>query len=151
MAVTGSTDLFGIGREHAFVVRLAIAGVDILGGRIELIAVGFQSRLDHADAALGENASLQGLIGLQAYNHFVLLVDIAGAVGGKGLRQTCLGIIHAFFTFHLKHLAQLVPKFQRALRRTHQETFVAGVGRIIMLDKVADIDFPFPSATFKMF
>lgn len=121
MAVACITNILGIGREHTLVVCLAVLGVNLLGLGIQFVAISLESRLHHADTALGEDSALERSVGLQTYNHLILLTYIASAIGGECLGQTSLSVINALLALYLEHLAQLVPQAQCALGGRSQE------------------------------
>ena len=58
VSVTALTDVFGVSREHTFVVRLTILREDFLREGIELIAIGLEAVFHHANTAARENAAL---------------------------------------------------------------------------------------------
>ena len=115
MAMTCIANLLGISREDTLIVGLAILGIYLLGLGIEFVAIGIKSSLHHADTTLGEDAALEGCIGLKSYDDFVFLIYIACSVRGECLRQTGLGIIDTLLTLYLEHLTQLVPQAKCAL------------------------------------
>ena len=147
VAVAGSTDVRRVGREDAVVVGFAVFGEDVLCPRIQFIAVGREGVFHHAHTAFGEDASLEGSIGLQTHHDFLVLVDIAGAVGRHTLGELRLHIVEALLALHLHHLAQFVPKGEGVGGRCSQKSFVPFVGSVVMLDEVTHIDFALPDET----
>ena len=146
----GSADVAGVGIEHAFIVRLADAAEEFGGVRAHLQAVGFQSLLSHAQTTEGHESALQRGIGLQTDNLLAGLVDVTGSVGndggynlGVGAKQT------AGVNFLLHQVLHLVPQGDGVLRRAGQEVALAGVGGVVLLDEVADVDGIGPFARFK--
>ena len=91
-------------------MRLAVFGEDGLGVLVQFVSVCLQCTFHHEDAALGEDASFQGCIGLQTHNHLVVLVNISGTVCIDALREFGLSIVYALFAFGLEHFCQFVPQ-----------------------------------------
>ncbi len=108
-------------REDAFVMRLAIACVDLFGHLVQRVAVCIQRILHHADAPFGEDAPFQRCVGLQSHHHLVLPVNISRAVGINLLREFRFGIIHPFGLFFAEHLREPVPHLVSTLRGCHQK------------------------------
>ena len=110
MCMACSLDVIIIGAKYAFVMRLAVFGEDGLGVLVQFVSVCLQCTFHHADAALGEDASFQGCIGLQTHNHLVVLVNISGTVCIDALREFGFSIVYALFAFGLEHFCQFVPQ-----------------------------------------
>ena len=142
--------VFGISRKNAVVVRFAVLGKNLLRYRIGRKTVGFQRLFDHAPAAFGVNAAFKRRIRLQADDNFVFFRNIAGPVGVYALRYFYFGIVHASFRFLFEHLFKLVPYGKRALRGSLQKGIVSRVRCIIMLNKVAYVDFRAPIFALKI-
>ena len=132
-----------------------ILGKDLVQLFAGLIAVGRAGLLSHLDAAVGHESTLQGLIGLQADDLFQVLqlgVDVAGAVGGQAGNDLGLHIQNAALgTLGLLQLLQCAPELIGGLGGASQERLVAVIRGVVLLDKVADVDFLFPDAAFKAF
>ena len=114
-------DIGGIGVEHALIVRLAIAGEDLLGFGIERLAIGLEAIGNHLGAASRHDGTLEGRIGLQPDNGFKFAVDIAGVMGEKVGGNGGIGIEHAtgvaFLLQQALHLVQSLVVFSSAPAR----------------------------------
>ena len=134
-----------VGVEDAVVVRLAVLGEGLDDVRVGLVAVGFQGSGDHPEAAVRHDRAPERRFGLQPDDDFVVAVDVARGVGGDGARD--LGDIeHALAALFGEEVGQLFPDRGRALRRRREEVGVAVVGRVILLDEVANVDLVLPQA-----
>ena len=120
-----------------------------------LVAVGGAGLLCHLDAAVGHECTLQGLVGLQAddlLQIFQALVDVAGAVCGQAADDVGLHIQHAALgALGLLQLLQCAPQLIGRFSGVGEEAFIAVIGRVVLLDEVADVDFLFPDAALKAF
>ena len=58
VSVTALTNVFRVGRENTFVVRLTILRENFLREGIELIAIGLEAVFHHANTTTRENAAL---------------------------------------------------------------------------------------------
>ena len=115
-------DLRRVGVEHAVVVRLAIMGERVVDLRIGFETRGLQARLDHAQAAVREDRTLERLIGLQADDDFVVLVDIAGLVREQRGRRLGVDGQNAFLLLLLEIGLQLAPTRPWCARWRARET-----------------------------
>ena len=82
VAVTGGADGCGVHVEDTVVVCLAVFGEDVLQVFVNGVAVGLEGLDDHAPTTVGHDGTLEGGVGLQTNDEFVVLVDVAGCVGG---------------------------------------------------------------------
>ena len=105
----GGQHLLRVGREHAFVVRLAVFRENLLRHRIQVVTVCLQAVLHHSDATFRKYGPFQGRVCLQPDYDFVFPVYIARPVCRDALRKFGLRVIDPFLTFHLEHLGQFVP------------------------------------------
>jgi len=155
VGVAGGLHLGGIGIEHSLIVGAGVVGEDLVQLFRGLVAVGSAGLLRHLDAAVGHECTLQGLVGLQAddlLKLFQALVDVAGAVCGQTADDLGLHIQHAALgTLGLLQLLQCAPELIGGLGGASQERLVAVIRGVVLLDKVADVDFLFPDATLKAF
>ena len=151
VCVAGGLDVVVVSREHTLVMCLAILREDCLGGGVELIAVGLESLLHHAYASLGEDASLQGCVGLQTHHHFAVLVDIASTVGIEALGKLGLSVVHALLALHLKEVGEDAPELLCLLGGAGKETLVAVVGLVVGLNKISYVNLALPIGTFEIF
>ena len=151
MGMACIADILGIGREDSFIVGLAVFGINLLRFGIQLIAVSLERILHHADAPFGEDAAFEGSVGLQTHDNLIVLVYISGTIGIERLGQFLLSVIDTFLALHLEHLSEFIPQCLGLGRRSCQERVVTGVGRVVVLDKVTNVDFTFPHVAFKAF
>ena len=75
---TGHPGAVGISVEHAVVVGLAVGSEMLFNFGVQRVAVLLQSGFGHAHTAVQVYDALQGSVGLQADDHLVVPVDIAG-------------------------------------------------------------------------
>ena len=75
---TGHPGAMGIGVEHAVVVGLAVGSEMPFNFGVQRVAVLLQSGFGHAHTAVQVYDALQGGVGLQADDHLVVPVNIAG-------------------------------------------------------------------------
>ena len=139
-------DFRRVGVEDAVVVGLAPMREGLMHGRVGGEAGSRQPGLHHAQPAGGEDRALEGLVGLQANNHLVLTVDIAGRVGEHAGGRRRIHVEHALLLLLLEIGLQLRPHRLRARRRAGQEGLVAAVGRDVAHDEVAHVDRAAPAA-----
>ena len=104
MSMASSLDVVVVGREHALVVSLAIFCKDSLCHWVKLVTIRLESLLNHTNATLGENTTLQRSVGLQTNNHLAVLINISSPIGVDALRQLGLSVVNTLLTLHLEHL-----------------------------------------------
>jgi len=155
VAVACLFHLRGVGIKHSGVVGAGILGKDFVQLRGRSIAIGGAGLFCHLDAAIGHEGALEGLIGLQADDFFQILqvlADIAGAVSGHAGNHFSLHIQNAALgaLFLLQNL-QSTPKLIGCFGGAGKEAFIAGVGAVVLLDKIAGVDFFFPDAALEAF
>ena len=76
---TGHPGAMGIGVEHTVVVGLAVGSEMLFNFGVQLVAVLLQSGFGHAHTAVQVYDALQGSVGLQADDHLIVPVNIAGS------------------------------------------------------------------------
>ncbi len=136
----GRHDVRRVGVEDPVVVSLAVLGEDLGDCRVGLVAIRLQAGLDHAVAAVGHDGALERCVCLQSDNQLVGLVDVPRRVAGDRRRCVHVDVEDAALTLDDHEVAELLPDPQRALCGAGQEGRVAGVGLIVGLDEVADVD-----------
>ena len=119
--------------------------------RVEAVSVCFQCRFHHADAAFGEDAAFERRVGLESYDYFVFLVDVARAVCREGLRELGLRVINALLALGLEHFGKFVPQSLGLGSGALEKTFVAVIRRVVVLYEVADVDFALPHIAIETF
>jgi len=143
-------DVLGIGVEHGLVVGLAILGERLHDVGIGGVAVCLQRAEHHAQAAVGHDRPLERRLGLQADDDLVLLVDVAGRVGGdragslRDVEDALPPLLH-------EEVGQNAPDPRRPGGDGRQERPVAVVGRVVHLDEGADVDLPLPEQPLESF
>ena len=100
--LAAGADFGGIGVEHAVIVGLAILGEGFMHLRIGLDAGRLQAGFDHAQPAIRKYRALERLIGLQADDDLVLLVDVARLVRQQRRWRLGVGREHALLPLFLK-------------------------------------------------
>ena len=145
-------DFLGVGIEHAGVMGATVFGEDMVDFRVDLVTVGFQCAFRHADTTVGHQGTLQRLVGLDADDLFVVLVDIARRMGNDAADHLGISVDHpAFVQFLLVEFKHLVPDFARALGGRRKESAVTQIGGKIAVNEVAHIDRMHPITGFKTF
>ena len=152
MAVAAGTHLGGVGIKYAGIVGLAVGGEELLHLRIQVIAVILAGLLGHADAAVGHEGALKGLIGLEADDGLLLLIQVTGAMAEDGGNDLGIHIQYAAgLAFLLGELQHFVPQGGGIGGRALQEAVITIVGGVVVHDKVTNIDLGFPTAAFEFF
>ena len=148
--VTRFTNVLGICGEYAVVVGLVVLELLLNLGR-NLIAVLLARITDHAHAAERIACTLERLIGLQADDNLVVLVEIARAEGRDGDNGLGVDITDtALFALLREQCIELLTQRSRACGSRSQKSAVTIIRGVILLDKVADIDLVFPVAAIKV-
>ncbi len=140
-----AADVGGVGVEHSGIVGLAIFGEDLDDLRVGLEAVRLEAVGHHLQAAVGHDRPLQRRLGLQADDDLIVLVDVAGVVRGDRARDL-RDVEHALLALLDEQVGQLLPDRRGALGRAGEERLVAIIGRVVLLDEVADVDLLGPQA-----
>ena len=152
MAAAAGAHLGGVGIKHAGIVGLAVGGEELLHLRIQVIAVILAGLLGHADAAVGHEGALKGLIGLEADDGLLLLIQVAGAMAEDGGNDLGIHVQYAAgLAFLLGELQHFVPQGGGIGGRALQEAVITIVGGVVVHDKVTNIDLGFPTAAFEFF
>ena len=147
VTVAAAANVGRVGRENAFVVRLAIFGEDLLRPVVELITISVERIFHHAHTAFGEDTAFERSVRLQTDNDLFVLVDVARTIGGYTLRESRFDVVESFLAFHFEHLAELVPKREGVFGGRSQEAVVALIRGVVELDEVANVDFIFPNVS----
>jgi hypothetical protein len=94
--------------------------------------------------------ALERFIGLQADDRLQIFVDIARPVGGNGGGDVGIKIhrgVGGILLTNADH--HLLPQRRRCWRRLREESFIAFIRGVVMLNKIADVDGVFPFFTAK--
>ena len=162
LVVAGYLDLLGVHAEDAVVVGLAILGEDLLDFRIRLLAGFLDGLLDHTPAAVRHHGTLARNIGLQTDNHIVDFrrVDVAGAECVDASRGVGVDVVDALLALYCQIVViEVLPQVLGLLGGVSQERLIALIRRIVLLNKVTDINVllpvalseAFPSLSLKLF
>ena len=152
----------GIGVEHAVVVGLAVLGEDLLDFRIRLLAGFLDGLLDHTPTAVRHHGTLARNIGLQTDNHIVDFrrVDVAGAECVDASRCVGVDVVDALLALYCQIVViEILPQVLGLLSGVSQEGLVTFIRRVVLLNKVTDINVllpvalseAFPSLSLKLF
>ena len=148
--VTRFTNVLGVCGEYAVVVGLVVLELLLNLGR-NLVAVLLARITDHTHAAERIACTLERLIGLQADDNLVVLVEIARAEGRDSDNGLCVDITDtALFALLREQCIELLTQRSRACGSRSQKSAVTIIRDVILLDKVADIDLVFPVAAIKV-
>ncbi len=138
--LAGGADLGGVGVEDTGVVGLAVLREDLLQFRGDRVAVRLQGAGDHPPAAVGHDRALERGVGLEADDQFPVTVDVAGGVRGDRRRDVVGDVEDALTALLREPVRDRPPHGGGALGGTGEEGVVALVGRVVVLDEVADVD-----------
>ena len=108
--------------------------------RISFEASSLETRFDHAQTAVWEDRTLEWLIGLQAYDNFVVAIDVTRFVRQQCLRGLCVDSQNAFFPLFLEVRLQFGPHRLGLGRRRREKFLVAGIGRHVANDEIPHTD-----------
>ena len=127
----------------ALVVRLAVFVEDLIKLCVGFVPVGAAGFLSHADAAVGHEGALQGLVGLDAHHLLEVLelrINVGRRVGrdrgddfGLHVEDAALG---AFF---LLEFGESSPELLRCYRGAGEEVASARIRGVVVLNEVADV------------
>ena len=139
-------DLRRVGVEHAVVVRLAVFREGLVHLRIGVEACGLEAGLNHPQSAEREDRPLERLVGLQADDHLVVAVDVAGLVRQQRRRRLGIDGEHALLALVLEIRLQLGPYSLGAFGRAREKLLVTGIGRGVADDEIPNVDRGAPRA-----
>ena len=152
MTVAAGTHLGGVGIKYAGIVGLAMDGEELLDFGIEMIAVILAGLLCHTDPAVGHQGTLEGLIGLEADDGLLLLIQITGAVAENGGNDLGIHIQDAAcLALLLGELQHLIPQGGGIGGGALQEAVIAIVRGVVLHDKITHINLGFPATAIKFF
>ena len=147
MAAAAGTHFGSVGIEDTGIVSLAVNGKEFLHLGIHGIAVVCTGLLSHTDTAVGHHGALKGLVSLETDDFFLILVQIAGAVGGNGGNYLGIHIQDAAcLTLLAGQIHNLIPQIQSILSRACQEGFVTIIHGKIVADEASQVNFIDPAA-----
>ena len=151
VGLAGRTHFRRVCHEDRVGVRQVIFGEDLVqfgSGGVAVLGAGL---FRHADAAERHESALQRLVRLKTHDLLQILqvfVDVAGLMGSQGRNNLGVHIQDAALgAFFLLQLLQSAPQLVGRFGRADQEGFVTVVRLIVLLDKVANVDFFLPDGT----
>ena len=140
----GHAHLVGVRIKNALIVGLVVLVEDLGVFVVHMEAVRARRFLSHADAAVGHERTLEGLVGLHADHLLVFLmfrVEIGGRVGCNGADNFGFTVEHAApGAFFLLKFGQASPEFAGSVSGFGEERFVAVIRGVVLLHEVAHVD-----------
>ena len=160
--MAGYLDLLGVHAADTVIVGLAVLGEDLLDFRIRLLAGFLDGLLDHTPTAVRHHGTLARNIGLQTDNHIVDFrrVDVAGAECVDASRCVGVDVVDALLALYCQIVViEILPQVLGLLSGVSQEGLVTLIRRVVLLNKVTDINVllpvalreAFPSLSLKLF
>ena len=125
--------------------RISSVYKDVLHLGASLHTVFGASLLNHLDAAEGLDGAAKQFVGLQTYNQFAVLLDVAGSVRGDG--RYGIGVERAdavVGALLFEGFQTYVPNAESALGGTYEERSVALVRGDVLANKVGNVDLLVP-------
>ena len=147
--MAGFTNVLGICGEYTVVVGLVVLEFLLdLGGN--LVAVLLARITDHTHAAERVARTLERLVGLQADNHLVVLVQIARTECGDIDHGLGVDVAYtALFVLLCQQCVELLTQGSGACGSRCKESTVTVIRGIVLLNKIAYVDLGLPSAAIK--
>ena len=139
-----------IGIEHPLIVRFTQVGKQIFKVRIHFTTVGLERTFDHVDTAERMQRALQRLLRLQSNDLFQFLFNIAGIMRGNRSGNIRIEIdrgVGRIFNMYSRH--HFLPQCGGCRRGLGKKGFVPFIRRIVVLNKITDINFCLPVRPFK--
>ena len=117
---------------------------------IHLTTISIKRAFDHVDATKRMQSALERLIRLQTNDFFQFLFNITRIM--RGYRGSNIGIeinrrVRRVFNTDARH--HFFPQCSGRRRCFGEERFIPFIRRIVVLNKITDINFFFPVRTFK--
>ena len=136
--------------EHRIVVRLAVFGEGLAHRGIRLEARRLEPVLDHLVSARGHDRAAKRLVGLQADDHLVVLIDVARPVRSQRRRRLRVHVEHALLRLLAEVRLELLPHGAGPRGRPDEESFVARIRRHVGGNEVAHVDVALPGCPGKI-
>ncbi len=150
VALAGLAHFLGVDTEHPVVVGGAVTEF-VFHLVAEPVAVGGAGLAGHADAAEGVDPPLQGLVGLQPNDEFLVLVDVTRGVAGQRGNGVHVNIQHAALAALLgEKRLHLTHQVGGSFGGTRKEVGIPGVGFVVLLNEVPHVDGVLPYAGSKI-
>ena len=134
----------GVGVKHCLIMSLMIFIEYLMELVIDMKAVVFRGLFRHLNSAVWHKSSFQRLVRLKSHDFFqflVLRINVSGSVGSQTGNHLGLAFQDASScTLLLLKFLNFIPQPLRCLRRTFQKAFITAVRRIIVLNKIPNID-----------
>ena len=147
--MTGSANPFGISVKYTLIMGFTVFMELLFDIGVEGIAVLFEAGLCHPKTAVQVDNPFERCISLQADDHFVVLVDIAGGKVVNPRNDIGFNINDAFFDLLDDQCVALFPDLCSLFAHTCEEGFIPFIQGIVFLNKTADIDLIHPDARCK--
>jgi hypothetical protein len=138
-------DFRSIRIKHAVVVRLPVLAEDFFQLRIDRKAGGFETILDHAETAIRHDRAAERFVGLQADNHLISTIDVAGPMRGDRRGYRRVDVKYALLRFFDEIWFQRIEGRLCAVRYAGKEGFVAIIASGIADNEVSHIDLVLPA------
>ena len=113
--------------------------------RIRLVAVCLERAEDHPQPAVGHDGALERRFGLEADDDLVVAVDVPRRVR-RDRTWYLRDVEHAFLALFDEQVFELLPDPLGAVGGRREESGVALVGRVVLLEEPADVDVALPQA-----
>jgi hypothetical protein len=139
-------DLGGIGIKDAIIVCFAAAGKRLMHRRVGSKSRRFKPGFHHPEDAGRKDRAFEWLVGLQAIDHLVVPINVAGTVRKNGRGRRSIGIEHAFRSLCGEEWLQLLPDDLGSRGRNNRKGFVACIGRHVAQDEIPPVDRRAPGA-----
>ena len=148
--MTRLADVLGVRREYAVIVGLVILEL-LLDLRGDLVAVLFAGVAHHTHAAERVACTLQRLVSLETDDDLAVFVEVAGAERGDSDDGFGVDVADAaLFALLGEQGIELLAQSGRACGSRREESAVAVIRGVVLLDKVADVDPGLPVAAIEV-
>ena len=147
---TAAQHIRRVGVEYALVMGFTQFSKLVFKISIHLTTISIKRAFDHVDATKRMQSALERLIRLQTNDFFQFLFNITRIM--RGYRGSNIGIeinrrVRRVFNTDARH--NFFPQCSGRRRCFGEERFIPFIRRIVVLNKITDINFFFPVRTFK--
>ncbi|MNM85886.1 hypothetical protein D3C81_980250 [compost metagenome] len=137
--------------KHALVMRFADIREHFNNAVRKLEAISFSGVDHHLDTAERLDGTSERSVSLNTDDLFLVLVDVARFMGSDCGDRVQINIPHAAsVSFFLAQLGDNLPQLCRVVGRTNEERFIAFVRLDVLGNKIIDVNFLGPFATYKI-
>ena len=147
---TAAQHIRRVGVEYALVMGFTQFCKLIFKISVHLTTISIKRAFDHIDAAKRMQSALERLIRLQTDDFFQFLFNITRIVCGNCRCNIGIEInrrVRRVFNTNTRH--HLFPQCSGRRRCFGEERFIPFIRRVVVLNKITDINFFFPVRTFK--